>query len=187
MRTALFWDITQRRVVIVYRRVGTTYRSHLQGSLDSWPLKMGPIRYAETSVNNYHTTPRNIPEDCSSYQHRGGRLKSGTRDISLLQCVHTVSRSPFVGAGGETWSCPRVAKVKVCGDILPHPPTSSWSYASSEGSNLPLHFTFTNLVCVVLFLLYRLIYFSTIYEALFFWQAQSTVSKATVETYRKYL
>jgi hypothetical protein len=27
--------------------------------LDSWPLKIGPIRCPETSVNNYHTTPRN--------------------------------------------------------------------------------------------------------------------------------
>ena len=26
------WDITQRIVVIPYRRFGTTYRSHLQGS-----------------------------------------------------------------------------------------------------------------------------------------------------------
>jgi hypothetical protein len=31
-RSALFWDITQRRVVILYRRFGTTYLSHLQGS-----------------------------------------------------------------------------------------------------------------------------------------------------------
>jgi hypothetical protein len=28
MRSALFWDITRRRVVIVYRRFGTTCRSH---------------------------------------------------------------------------------------------------------------------------------------------------------------
>jgi hypothetical protein len=32
MRTALFWVITQRVVVIYYRRLGTTYRSYLQGS-----------------------------------------------------------------------------------------------------------------------------------------------------------
>jgi len=32
MRYALFWDITQRRVVITCRHFGTTYRSHLQGS-----------------------------------------------------------------------------------------------------------------------------------------------------------
>ena len=31
-RSALFWDITQCRVVIGYRRCGKTYRSHFQGS-----------------------------------------------------------------------------------------------------------------------------------------------------------
>ena len=31
-RTALFWVVTQRSVVISYRRFGTTYRSYLQGS-----------------------------------------------------------------------------------------------------------------------------------------------------------
>jgi hypothetical protein len=30
--TALFWDITGRHLVIVYRRFGTTYRSHVHGS-----------------------------------------------------------------------------------------------------------------------------------------------------------
>jgi hypothetical protein len=32
LRSALFWDITQRRVVILYRRFGTIYRPHLQES-----------------------------------------------------------------------------------------------------------------------------------------------------------
>jgi hypothetical protein len=36
LRSAPFWDIMRRRMVIVYRRFGTTYRSHLQGS--SWTL-----------------------------------------------------------------------------------------------------------------------------------------------------
>jgi hypothetical protein len=27
----LFWDVTQRRVVILYRRLGTTYQSHFKG------------------------------------------------------------------------------------------------------------------------------------------------------------
>ena len=30
---------------------------------ESWPVRMGPIRCPETSVNNYHTTPCNNPED----------------------------------------------------------------------------------------------------------------------------
>ena len=37
---------------------------------------MGPIRCPETSVNNYHTTPCNTPEDRRFHQHRGGSLKS---------------------------------------------------------------------------------------------------------------
>jgi hypothetical protein len=32
LRSALFWGTTQRRVLILYRRFGTMYRSHLQGS-----------------------------------------------------------------------------------------------------------------------------------------------------------
>jgi hypothetical protein len=32
LRSALFWDITQSGVVILYRRFGKTYRSHLQDS-----------------------------------------------------------------------------------------------------------------------------------------------------------
>jgi hypothetical protein len=32
MRTTLFWVITQRVVLITYRRFGTSYRSHLQWS-----------------------------------------------------------------------------------------------------------------------------------------------------------
>jgi hypothetical protein len=34
-RSALFWDITQRTVVIPYLRFGTTYRSHFQGPINS--------------------------------------------------------------------------------------------------------------------------------------------------------
>jgi hypothetical protein len=33
--SALFWDITRSRAVIVYRRFGITCRSHLHGSRDS--------------------------------------------------------------------------------------------------------------------------------------------------------
>jgi hypothetical protein len=46
LRCALFWDITQRRVVILYRRFGTTYRSQLQGLLDPrrWDIYVVPKR-----------------------------------------------------------------------------------------------------------------------------------------------
>ena len=65
MESALFLDITQRQVVILYRRFGTTHRSHLQGSrnprrkafflrlLDPWKWN----RYV-VSKRRYITTTR---------------------------------------------------------------------------------------------------------------------------------
>jgi hypothetical protein len=46
IRSALFWGIKHRRMVIFYWRFGTTYRSHLQGSRSPGD----PIRCPETSV-----------------------------------------------------------------------------------------------------------------------------------------
>jgi hypothetical protein len=86
MISALFWDITWRRVVIIYRRFGTTYRSHLlESEVRKEPLKMAPIRCPETSANNYHTTPPNIPEQRRYHQHRGGSLKLSSDDAKILQ------------------------------------------------------------------------------------------------------
>ena len=68
IRTAFFWVITQRVVVISYRRFGTTYRSHLRG------LKVGPIVCPETSVINYHYSLRNNPKARSSHLLGGGIL-----------------------------------------------------------------------------------------------------------------
>ena len=68
-------------MVILYRRFGTTYRSHFQGSrsprlelLDA--LRCDPVGYPETSVQNYHYRLRNIPEERISHLNRGGSLKS---------------------------------------------------------------------------------------------------------------
>jgi len=52
----------RRLVVISYRCLRITYRSHLQG-----PLKMGPIDSPETSVRNYHYLLLNRPEERSSH------------------------------------------------------------------------------------------------------------------------
>jgi hypothetical protein len=40
---------------------------------------MGPIPCAETSENNYHTTPRSNPEERRSHQRRGGSLTSNSQ------------------------------------------------------------------------------------------------------------
>ena len=63
-RTAVFWVITQRVVVISYRRFRTTYRSNLEGvNVSRTPtgpvfigwMMMGPVVVAETSKPNYFT------------------------------------------------------------------------------------------------------------------------------------
>jgi len=50
MRSSSFWDVTKSRLVVIYRRFGTTYRSNLL------------IGCPETSVNIYQYTLRNILE-----------------------------------------------------------------------------------------------------------------------------
>jgi hypothetical protein len=55
MRSAFFWDIKQRWVVVLYRRFGTTYWSHLQGFRLLDLLKTGPIGWPETSVQKVFT------------------------------------------------------------------------------------------------------------------------------------
>ena len=111
LRTALSCVITHRVVVIYYRRFGTTYRSHAQGSKtfrdnisvpSSWfedeidrlfrnvgkiltlraaTLRMEPIGCPETSVKNHHYSLRNKPEESSSELLRGGNLKSRIEKI----------------------------------------------------------------------------------------------------------
>ena len=79
MKTTLFWVITQRVVEISYRRFGTTYLFHLQGT-----LKMGQISCSETSVRNYHYSLRNIQEERSSHLLSGGSLKSSKNTSHLI-------------------------------------------------------------------------------------------------------
>jgi len=74
MRSPLFGDVTQLLLVVSYLRFGTAYRSHLQRS--SSPLKMGPTDCSETSLINYHTKLRSIPEERRHHLHRERSLKS---------------------------------------------------------------------------------------------------------------
>jgi len=67
LRPVLFWVITQRVVIIFYRRLGS--------------LKMAPIGCPETSVRNYHYSLLNDPEERSSSLLSGGSLKSHTESL----------------------------------------------------------------------------------------------------------
>jgi hypothetical protein len=101
MRSALFCYITQRWVVVLYRRFGTTYWSLLQGwrsprRLSSWTS--WPIVHPETSVQKYHSTLRNVPEERRSYLHRGESLKP-----RLILCIplclycYSILYSSYIG------------------------------------------------------------------------------------------
>jgi hypothetical protein len=84
IKNAIFWDVTPCRSC-VNRRVGGTYRLHLQGRkirerrtsslADFFTLKMEAIRSSETSVHT-RSTRRHIPEDGILHSHRRENLKS---------------------------------------------------------------------------------------------------------------
>jgi hypothetical protein len=75
--TTLLCVITQRGVVISYRRFGTTHRSHLQSSsIFSLTLRTEPVSCPEMLVINYHFYLRNNPKQLNSQILRGGNLKS---------------------------------------------------------------------------------------------------------------
>ena len=66
---------------------------------DSWPVKVWPIRCPESSVNNYHTTTRNIPEgwdvSCLTVKFRkwnGERVAMISLTTATFTCTYTYSR-----------------------------------------------------------------------------------------------
>ena len=96
LRSALICDTTQHRVVIPYRRFGTTYRLFLQGQAPwRWDRWVAP----ETLVRNCHTTLHSIPDDGRSHLHLGGSLKSR----------NSLSPYPlFFGGGGTLMLLPHI-------------------------------------------------------------------------------
>jgi hypothetical protein len=82
LRFSIFWDITQREVVIPYQRFGTTYRSHLRGSGSPKMFR---------GVGKCQSTPRKILEERKYHLDRGGSLKSRIVGMSALSDIHATS------------------------------------------------------------------------------------------------
>ena len=59
----LFWDITQRKLVVPYRRFDTTFPSHLLGSSSRRRVLGCP----ETPARKYQSTLCRIPKQRASY------------------------------------------------------------------------------------------------------------------------
>jgi len=68
--SSLFWDVTQRSLLVSCRRFGKQYRS------PAWPLKMGLIDCPEASVRSYETTLLNVQEKQRSHLCCGESLQS---------------------------------------------------------------------------------------------------------------
>jgi hypothetical protein len=76
LRTVLFWAVTQRVVVITYRRCVTTCKSHLKGSgiAGFLALEYGTGKLSQ-NVGNYYYTLRNSPKEDVVHLHCGGKLR----------------------------------------------------------------------------------------------------------------
>ena len=80
----LLWSVMQRRVVIPYRRLGTTDRSHIQrsrnskNSLDFLIFEDGTDRFSRNVGKELHSKLHNTPEEHRSHLQRGGSLNSRT-------------------------------------------------------------------------------------------------------------
>jgi len=64
-------------------------------TLDSWPLKTGPISFPETSVRHYHYSLHNNPEECSS-QTSHLLEKQCFRTVGCQQCVTLYNKFSFI-------------------------------------------------------------------------------------------
>jgi hypothetical protein len=76
-RSLLFWDVTQRSLVVSYGLFGTANWSHLHGS-SSPDQYLHPIDCLEMSVSNYKPSLCNMPEERRPHLQRGESVDSST-------------------------------------------------------------------------------------------------------------
>jgi len=86
----LFWGVRQRRLVVSYRRFGTTHRSNFQGPSSPRTLRLiDPCRWdrhflkRRYSIND--STLRKIPKQCRSHLHRKGSLISCSLNLYQME------------------------------------------------------------------------------------------------------
>jgi hypothetical protein len=97
LRSSFFLRFTKRRMVVSYRRFGTSYlegsskcviRESSSSSWTAWPFKLEPPGCPDMSLRNYHSTLRKIPKERRCHILRGGSLKS--RNSSYLCNTHEI-------------------------------------------------------------------------------------------------
>jgi hypothetical protein len=81
MRSSLFWVITSRVLLVVYRRFGTSYRPHI---LESRSIFLKFLTLEKTPLYNYQRTLLNLSEQWRLYLHLDGSLKSRSSHNPLV-------------------------------------------------------------------------------------------------------
>jgi len=99
IRTALFWLITQREAAISYQRCGTTYRSHIHGSITqkSAVLKLAQVLSNYKSFQKRNSTFNKYAgenlNDSKIYKHDDRKLRvyvgKVNKNVLLLSSPHT--------------------------------------------------------------------------------------------------
>jgi hypothetical protein len=92
MRSSLFWDVTQRRLVVtdVWRQIMGPIVKGQTLKEDCLTLENGTHTFPETSVTIHQSTLCNIPEERRSHSRLGKSLKSSTvhKDHKKNRCVY---------------------------------------------------------------------------------------------------
>jgi len=97
LRSSLFSDVTQRRLVVSYWRCWRDSQSHPQVSSSprnpngtASPLTIGPTGTFKSSVSNHWSTMGNNAEERRSYWHRGQVTNSRTCGCAAIRLSCTL-------------------------------------------------------------------------------------------------
>jgi len=127
MRSGLFWDVMRRRLVIPYRRFGTTY----------WPPKIGLTGCLVTSIQNYQPTLPKIAEEriwyCSQFRTLPTSSQSCFRTVTSYRWHvdqgHTAHFTP-VSTGAHTLACKSIRRhetQRICLQAIKHDMAKRWT------------------------------------------------------------
>jgi hypothetical protein len=83
-------------------------------------FKRGPNRRPETSVQDYHSTLRNIPDERRSHEHRGGSLKSLMFYLTTLSIAKIICGMTLTGEYSGT-------SIKTCNNVTLSITNSTWT------------------------------------------------------------
>jgi hypothetical protein len=90
MRSELFLDFTQCRLVVCYQRLGQRISLILKG------LKKGPLSCPEMLITNYQSMLQRIRKELRSHLHRGRSLKSHKKDEMVRTYIFHGEKSKYI-------------------------------------------------------------------------------------------